>query len=55
MGKYIWCIKKNDGVTAHGRYDEALEMLCLEQLEAANKISGADRPGGQTGKQLHKL
>ncbi len=38
MGKYVYeCIKKNDGMNAHWCYDEALEVHCPAQLEAAKK------------------
>ena len=50
MGKYVYqCIKKNDGMNAHWCYDEALELLCPAQLEAAKKsaveISPVAKPG----------
>lgn len=45
MGRYVYaCIKKNDGMNAHWCYDEALEVLCPEQLEAGKKSATETGP-----------
>jgi hypothetical protein len=50
MGKYVYqCIKKNDGLNAHWCYDEALEVLCPAQLEAAKKSDAQANPGAKPG------
>ena len=50
MGKYVYqCIKKNDGMNAHWCYDEALEMLCPAQLEAAKKSAVETNPAAKPG------
>ena len=48
MGKYVYqCIKKNDGLNAHWCYDEALEVLCPAQLEAAKKSTVETNPAAK--------
>jgi hypothetical protein len=48
MGKYVYqCIKKNDGLNAHWCYDEALEVLCPAQLEAAKKSAVETNPAAK--------
>ena len=50
MGKYVYdCIKKNDGLNAHWCYDEALEVLCPAQLEAAKKSAVETSPAAKPG------
>ena len=50
MGKYVYqCIKKNDGMNAHWCYDEALELLCPTQLEAAKKSAVETSPVAKPG------
>ena len=50
MGKYVYqCIKKNDGMNAHWCYDEALELLCPAQLEAAKKSAVETSPVAKPG------
>jgi hypothetical protein len=50
MGKYVYdCIKKNDGLNAHWCYDEALEVLCPAQLEAAKKSAVETNPAAKPG------
>ena len=50
MGKYVYqCIKKNDGMNAHWCYDEALELLCPAQLEAAKKSAVETTPVAKPG------
>ncbi len=50
MGKYVYdCIKKNDGLNAHWCYDEALEVLCPAQLEAAKKSAEETTPAAKPG------
>jgi hypothetical protein len=50
MGKYVYqCIKKNDGLNAHWCYDEALEVLCPAQLEAAKKSAVETNPVAKPG------
>jgi hypothetical protein len=50
MGKYVYqCIKKNDGLNAHWCYDEALEVLCPAQLEAAKKSDVQPNPESKPG------
>jgi len=50
MGKYVYdCIKKNDGMNAHWCYDEALEVLCPAQLEAAKKSTVETNPVAKPG------
>jgi hypothetical protein len=50
MGKYVYqCIKKNDGMNAHWCYDEALEVLCPVQLEAAKKSAVETSPAAKPG------
>src|ERR1700741_1371226 len=50
MGKYVYdCIKKNDGLNAHWCYDEALEVLCPVQLEAAKKSAVEAVPAAKPG------
>src|SRR5580765_2079981 len=50
MGKYVYqCIKKNDGMNAHWCYDEALELLCPAQLEAAKRSAVETSPVAKPG------
>ena len=50
MGKYVYqCIKKNDGMNAHWCYDEALEVLCPAQVEAAKKSAVETNPVAKPG------
>jgi hypothetical protein len=50
MGKYVYeCIKKNDGLNAHWCYDEALEVICPAQIEAAKKSATETNPATKPG------
>jgi hypothetical protein len=50
MGKYVYeCIKKNDGLNAHWCYDEALEVICPAQIEAAKKSAAETNPSTKPG------